>query len=543
MQLGCPSRSSGLVRTLVCLASLAVAGACRADEYEAFCWEKSPIAPTEHVYPLVLVDPWTDITQAAARLNSFPAGKRFVVLQHITDDLADNPADRVISRTWETRTRQIAVPAPSKASPPVRAAPVLASQGRAAGSAPSRPQAAAPAAAVTMTTITERVPVDRLTEFRGPWLDNGIRTVGDRVRILMQRLKAAGAQVDGFVLSNETHILAATFLERPGSLEAIERDPRWPALARSLGMPTIVSDMSWGSNTYFLWTERMSGRFDAAMNQAVFNPIRAAYPKAVVSNYCSGRMNAANAGPDLNGHFDRRLTAGFGTHDNFEFYGWLGFWRIEKTKGGLPADPGWIAFRVEMHKIRGMNASSSRPKHAWIGSRSWTGETWGPVAIASHPLWDELILQLGMHGVRQFLELTGDEAGRTLEQSLAQRPMDRLALDALMAELNGRVSGAGSGILVANQPSWDDRVIATGRRLADRVVWRFSFAEGVDSVRIRLSDGSEMEIVPEPGRRGAWFEHSLAVSVQLDASGRMPAMEIAESSRDTNPAAPGMGGA
>lgn len=212
------------------------------------------------------------------------------------------------------------------------------------------------------------------------------------------------------------------------------------------------------------------------------------------------------------------------------------------NRGSAPTQI-WLTFRVEMQEIRGMNASLSRPKHAWIGPRSWTGETWGPVAISSHALWNELILQLGMHGVRQFLELNGDEAGRTLEQNLVRRTMDCLALDALMAELSERAPGAGSGILVANQASWDDRVIATGRRLADRVVWRFSFAEGIDSVRIRLSDGSEKEIVPEPGRRGAWFEHPLAVSVQLDASGRMPAMEILESSDDTDPAVAGEGGA
>lgn len=530
MQPGCLARSRSAVRSFVCLASLALSAECAADEFEAFCWANHQVGPTTHVFPMVKIDPWTDVRQVAADLKAFPPGKRFVVLHGITDDMADNPADRVISRTWELRTRQVpvksvAATSAKSAKSSARPGPVLASQGRSSGSAQRTTASAAPAAA-TMTVVTERVPVDRLTEFRSPWLDNGIRTVRERVEALMQRLKAAGAEVDGFALSNETHIGAATFMERVGSLQAIERDPRWPALAQATGLPQVVSDMTWGSATYFLWTERMSGRFDAAMNQAVFAPIQLAYPKAVVSNYCSGRVTGAHASPDLSGHFDRRSTAGFGTHDNFEFYGWLGYWRIEKTRGQQAVDLPWIAFRVEMHKIRGMNASSARPKHAWIGSRSWTGETWGPVAIASHPLWEELILQLGMHGVRQFLELSGDDAARTLDQNLSQRAVDRLALDRLMAELNERVSGSTGGILASRQPSWDDTVIATGRRLEDRVVWRFSFAEGIDAVKIRLSDGSEAEVRAEPGRRGAWFEHPLSVSVVLDPSGRRPAMQV-----------------
>ena len=526
-----------LVRSLVLLASFAAVAPAAADEFEAFTWARHHPASTEHVSPLIQIDPWTNLEEASARLKDLPAGKRFVVFYSVTDDMADHPLDRVVSRTWEVRTRLIPAPgtaiaalptAKTSASLPVasRGGPVNASKGRAPASAHKAIPSLVPVAeASRMITVSERVPVDRLTEFRGPWMDNGIRTVRARVSALMQRLKSMGTPIDGIVLSNETTLHAACFMERAGALASIERDPRWPALAASMGLPAAVSDMWWGTDKYFLWTERMAGRFDAAMNQAVFQPIREAYPSAVVSNYCSGRLLPQFASPDINGHFDRRQTFGFGTHDNFEFYGWLAHWRIEKARGTGPVDPAWLAFRVEMHKIRGMNASSQRPKHAWIAQRSWQGEWWGPVAFDSDPLWDETVLQLGMHGVRQFFELSMEDFSTTREANLERRTIDRGALNSLLAELNARVSGSSAGVLTAAQPSWNDRVLATGRRLGDRVVWRFSFAPGVDAVRVRLSDGSEVTIAAEEGRRGAWFEHPCDVQLELDPTGRMPVAE------------------
>jgi hypothetical protein len=69
-------------------------------------------------------------------------------------------------------------------------------------------------------------------------------------------------------------------------------------------------------------------------------------------------------------------------------------------------------------------------------------------------------------------------------------------------------------------------VIATGRKVGDRVVWRFSFAPGIDAVNVRLSDGTEATVVAEEGRRGAWFEHPASVRLQLDPTGRLPLLEL-----------------
>jgi hypothetical protein len=524
-------------RAFAVIAAILIPGLpAQADEFEAFTWARHHPASTDHVSPLIQIDPWTNLQEASAQLKQLPSGKRFIVFHSITDGMADHPLDRVISRTWETRTRQVPAPAAPAAAATTAARPAVAARGSAVNASKGRAPASAAArvapapapapAASRMVTVTERVPVDRLTAFRGPWMDNGIQAVRARVLALMQQLKSMGTPVDGIVLSNETTLHAACFMECAGSLAAIERDPRWPALASSMGLPAVVSDMWWGTEKYFLWTERMAGRFDAAMNQAVFAPIRAVYPNAVVSNYCSGRQAREFASPDVNGHLDRRQTAGFGSHDNFEFYGWSAQRRIDIARGAEPADDAWAVFRVEMHKIRGMNASSSRPKHAWIAQRSWEGEWYWPVRFESTPIWDELVLQLGMHGVRQFLELSIEDFSVSREANLARRAEDREVLDDLLGELNERVSGSSEGVFTASQPSWNDQVIATGRRVGDRVVWRFSFAPGTDAVRVELQDGTEAVITAEEGRRGAWFEHGAATGLVTDATGRRPKTEI-----------------
>ena len=531
MQLGSQFRSLRRSVQAASFSAFALAGACLATgDFQAFTWARNHPASTEHVTGMVQVDPWCNLEDVAQRLKALPAGKRFIVFWWMTDDMCDNPADRCVERVWETRTRTVPNPTTGSATKPAATSarasgPTLASAGRAPGSASASVSASA-SRSTALVPVTERVQVDRPTAFRGPWIDRGVQTVRARVSAAMQRLRQLGAPVDGVAVDNETTLHAASFLGRDGALAAIQADPRWPALAKSMGLPVQITTMSWGSDLYFLWTERMAGRFDAAMNQAVFQPIRAAYPNALVSNYCSNRVSAAFASPDVNGHLDRRSTAGFGTHDNHEFYGWSAPAKIARFAGIDPVDQSWLSFRAEVHRIRGMNASSARAKSAWIAARSWPGESWGPVAFAGTAMWDELVLQLGMHGVRQFLEFSPEAAGVSAQDNLVQRAADRAALDALLAELDDTVGGAGTGFLTSQQPSWNDRVIATGRVVGDRVVWRFSFAEGVKGVTVTMDDGTQVYLSPDEDRRGTWFSHSSTRSLRTEAAGARLVMAL-----------------
>jgi hypothetical protein len=144
-------------------------------------------------------------------------------------------------------------------------------------------------------------------------------------------------------------------------------------------------------------------------------------------------------------------------------------------------------------------------------------------------MWDELVIQLGMHGVSQFFELSIEDFGISRERNLEIRAADRAALNSVMSELNERLANVSmTAVLSASQPSWQDQVIATGRRAGQQVIWRFSFAPGVDAVKIRLTDGSELLIEAEEGRRGAWFQHHESIGIVTYARTRMPVVEIVE---------------
>jgi hypothetical protein len=532
-----PARSLAACTALSFAASLlSHASQALGQHFEAFSWANQHPASTERVHPLVQVSPWSDLADVAQQLKALPEGKRFVVFFHVAEPLADHPSDRCRQVTWQTRTRTLpaaehsgkptaaASRAPSAAASVRSAVPMASQVGRTAVSQRS----AAPPKAIA---VTERVRVETLTNFRGPWMDNGIAVVRERVDAIVRRLKALGAPVDGFTLSNETTLHAASFVGVPGCLAAIESDPRWPALADALRLPRSITGMNWGTPLYFMWTERMSGRFDAAMNAAVRDPILRAYPGAAICNYATGRMAAPFASPDINGHLDRRETVGFGTHDNADFYAWLAPGRIARARGDASVDEGWVAFRAEMHKLRGMMASSPRPIHAWVARRSWQGESWGRIPIASSPMWDELVLQLGMHGVQRFFELSIEDYSTSREANLAQRVVDRQALDDLLRELEHFAGGASGPVLGASQPSWNDRVLATGRRFGDRIVWRISFAEGIDSIRVALADGSEAVIEREPGRCGAWFEQDASTRRPSEGTRGLPFLEIIDADR------------
>jgi len=496
--------------------------------FQAFSWSRNHPASTPNVLPLNELSPWTDIPALAAKLKALPAGRRWIILYCVTDKMADNPADRCMRRTTKLVTSYVTVP------PPPAARPVLAKASTrrvqlARTVAPAKP------VAPTVVPVTSAVNVDTPTVFRGPWMDAGINATKSSVTLLLTALRAAGAEPDGIVVDNETDLGAAFIVGAPGSAAAIQGDPRWPALASATGLPLTLTGMNWGTDLYFNWTDKMSGRFDAALNQAVFEPAKAIFPKASVSNYNSGPISRANAWPDINGHIDRKTTPGFGTHDTSEFYGWLAAGRVSKVKGTQSVSDAWMAFRLEVFKARGMIASSSRPRQAWIASKSWPGETWGKVAFASNPLWDEMILQLGMHGFNTFLEFSPSDPSKTVEQNTANTVLDRAALDAALGELNDVAGNAGGAPILASQPAWDDRVIATGRRLnggqvargqASPTLWRFSFSENVNSVVLRFTDGTTTKIGPEDGRRGCWYVQPADKTFALDASGRLPEMAI-----------------
>lgn len=499
------------VLAVLLVVALAVGEVSASDRYSAQSWIHVRGVDgrwaTPNVSTMVEIAPWTSIAEAARRLNDLPPGDRWVMLFIVTDDMADNPKDRCINRTVELRTTFV--------QPPMSQSARLARAVNKARNITTPLPALVP--------VTRRVSVNRLTEFRGPWISNGVAEVRKRIGSTMAALKAAGAQIDGVVVDNETTLDAAHFMGCPGALQAIQADPRWRGLATSLGLPATITDMTWGSNLYFTWTDIMSDRFDAALNTAIFQPVRALYPRAVVSNYCSGTIKATSAWPDINGHYDVRTTRGFGSHDTHEFYGWLAPGRVGKVAGAPSVSPSWMALRLEIYKVRGMMNSSSRPKQAWIASKSWKGETWGRVPLANTPMWDELVIQLAMNGIDKFLHFSPYlpvSPSEEMEALIATIAKDHEDLDRVLQMLNTTAREATGATLILAQPSWNDRVIASGRRVGANILWRFSFDEGVEAIEVEFTDGSKNLVRPEPGSCGTWFTHPAGRALKLNPDGK-----------------------
>ena len=526
-------RTVSILRRIIGLAATFVAmGAApqaRAEDgrFEAFSWVHVPNhvgrQSTSNLTTMVEIAPWTSLVDAARQLNSLPPGNRWAMLFIVTDDMASHPSDRCRRQTYELRTSMVAITPAATAAAPTRAPAIPKKVGKSASPAQTQ-----------LVPVTRRVAIQTATEHRGPWMENGVIATHARIDSIMRGLKAAGAQIDGVIVDNETTLDATHFMGTHGALAAVQGDPRWPNLARQLGLPVDISGMRWGNALYFAWTREMSRRFDAALNEAVYRPIRAAYPGAIVSNYCSGRVSSAFAWPDINGHFDARSTHGFGSHDSHEFYGWNAPGRLSQIAPYAQESLQWIAFRLEVFKIRGMNASSSRPKHAWIAAKSWGGEQWGRVSLQGHPMWDELIFQLAMNGVEDFLHFSPylpASPGSPSADFLKQIDADHRTIDTVLQEVNDVLRGPRGRSLVSVQPTWTDRVIASGIRVGAEVVWRCSFSDEVEAVTLRFTDGTSVRIVREPGQCGAWFRHPADRQIITGLNG-MPLLNL-------TPAAPG----
>jgi hypothetical protein len=498
-------------RTLLPAVSAAILGlsaAAVAGPFHSYTWGASDPSDTPNLSPMVWVTRDSNLDTLAQQIMARPVGSRWLLMFGFVNDLADNPADRCIQRTTTTTTTYQTKYVTSGTG---KKRKIIATQ-------------------VPVTTTSN---VDTLTTQRGPWMDSGIVAVQSRMQSLVSGLKLRGVQVDGFVFDNETTLHATHFLSVPGAFATIQADPRWPTLSAKLGLPLDISSLSvmyWGSPLYYQWIEVMAGRFDGAMNFAVYGPIKASYPNAVVSNYQSAPVTAGHESPDSTGKLDRYATPGFGTHDTGEFYGCLTQMSIDASSASpypVAGDP-WVALRLQVHKIRGIRASDPRPKQAWVANRSW-GDLWTDgayVALASNPYWDEMVLQLGMSGVSTFLDWNSDAWQSGVDPTLYNPRADRVVLDGLLGTLNRVVGAASGGIISLAQPSWSDRVIASGRQVGDSMVWRFSFDEGIPGVTVSFSDGSTAVVSPEAGSHGAWLTYPASKSIVMDPAGAMPRMSV-----------------
>jgi hypothetical protein len=376
------------------------------------------------------------------------------------------------------------------------------------------------------------------TAFMSPWLTNGIEATRQKVHDYLTAFVNAGGSVDGIVMDNEVTIVAGFFLANGNPhWEAIMADPRFPQLEAELGFSDL-RQIRWGNPEYVRFNQVMGAWFDAALDAAVYQTVREFFPSAQFSNYDSFKCTDQNAFPEISGFREVRDSHGLGTHDCRPYYGRATV-QMQNTAFDGRNKIGFSPFGsllFETMAIRGLTNSSARPSHAWVAARSWTGdEGWAPTPFAGSSHWDELVLQLAMHEVDGFLYWTNvglaylvyDNNPNIMPKNLANNTVeDQRALNGLLRELN-EVLGPDAAARVAMElPDWEDRVIATGRQVGDEVVWRFSFPDGVDRAKVFFTDGTQIIVQSETGRRGCWFSHRTNKLLLLDPDRSAPAIEV-----------------
>ena len=410
--------------------------------------------------------------RAAEQLNALPPGQRVMLLWDMTTDIVGNPADDLL-------------PAPGQ----VATARIL-----------------------------------------SPWIDNATTIVRDRMIGFMNAFAAAGGQVDAILVDNETDFRWGNQFGSPDQVLAIEADPRFQALASELGFNDL--DQIQGLNEqYQRWNAVMSRHFDAALQFAVYEPIKAKFPNCVVSNYECFQVLPDRSTPWCTGTPDTRYSDGFGTHDTHCYYGLISANLATKkldAQNPIGQDP-FAGFRLQIHRWRATDFGSPRPMQAWISPKHNHPSLYDPtvaLTLNGSPYYDETLLHLGAGGCDTFLYWNPSAYNETMIPAEWNRMDDQLTVDACLRELSEIYGQAPGATIPLEGPGWGDRVIATGRAVADRMVWRFTFAPGITGVTVRFTDGTTQTISAEANRPGAWFSHPANMQFVHNSTNTAPEMTI-----------------
>ena len=366
-----------------------------------------------------------------------------------------------------------------------------------------------------------------------PWMDVGTATVRARMTAFMTAFVNAGGTLDAVLVDNELDLKWGDRYFSPGQFAAIENDPRFPELAAELGFNDL--DLIQHLNPQNIrWNEVMGGRFDAALQTAVYDPIRARFPASVVSNYESYAANSNNPTPWIIGTPDLRKSSGFGTHDTHSYYGLISDFLGENRNFGGQAigrDP-FAGFRLQVNRWRSCDLATTRPMQAWIAPANNPAHQYPSnvaLTLTNSPYYDEMLLQLGVSGCETFLYWNPCAWGADMNPAEWNTTADQRRLDSSLKELNEVLGQAPGTVVPTRGPAFGDLVVASGRQVGDRMVWRFTFSPSVNAVVVKFTDGSTARVTKEANRPGAWFSYPASLTIVMNSSSSAPDMVIAAS--------------
>ena len=477
------------------LALKALPAVTETAKFKAWTWAPVDRAATDFQVATIWVamaGGWcqSDPRDVARQLNEQPVGQRVLFLWDMTSDIASNPGDNINVM-----------------------------QGGTIKSMPS------------------------------PWMDVGTDMVRQRISSFITAFVNAGGKLDAVLVDNEPSLRwSSGRFNAPEQIVAIEADARFPQLAAELGFnhleqlnvaPAFDAALQ---SLEVRWDEVMGGRFDAALQSAVFEPIRAAFPNAVVSNYESFSVNGSNPTPWCTGAPDLRQSAGFGTHDTHSYYGLISNFLAVNTKyGGAIGGDAYSGFRLQVNRWRACDLATTRPMQAWIAPANnpsaYTTETgikqqYDPnvaLTLTNNSYYDEMLLQLGVSGCDTYLFWNPIAYCCGMDPAVWNKLDDQRRVDSCLRELNQMLGQTLGAVVLMRGPTFNDLVVASGRQVGDRMVWRFTFSPGINSVIVKFTDGSTATVTKDANRPGAWFSYPANMTIRMNAANSAPEMVVGPS--------------
>jgi hypothetical protein len=311
------------------------------------------------------------------------------------------------------------------------------------------------------------------TAYRSIWWDHGVENVRARFDAFFKAFKEAGGQVDVFPLDYEDGVTNWHLGSDPAHFSAIQNDPRFPEVAKILGLEDLgtVAKVQ-GSQNYLKWNALMSERRAADLNRAVYEPIRKYFPNVKFSNYGDFHTSPKIEVPEINNHKAYLFGMGthVGTHQSSDLYGMNG--QINKCK--LDGDNVYEAtpfnmFRYEMNRMRSMAASSSIPIHPWVAHK-----TFGESPFKDSDYYQESLFHIGLTGADAFLLWNPRLWSKNQKpEDWGNEETDRLASD-LLRQLDGLVGVSGRKTLTTAFIPWISDYVLSGMNAGERSIWRFT---------------------------------------------------------------------
>jgi hypothetical protein len=366
-----------------------------------------------------------------------------------------------------------------------------------------------------------RAPDGRPTDQHGVWPERGIRQVQERCETYFRRIQLAGVSPDVVAVDyEENYSWQGITAHGPKRAQAIAADPRFRALSEKIGFSDLTKPF-YENREYKQWNSELSKVFDAALEEALFEPLRRCFPEVECSNYGSYTITRPNMVPHFADETILRESPGCGTHQSADFFGMLGGFELRKvpTAGGGDRQlgfNGYTALLLSVNQIRAMRRSSPRPVQPWIASCNYDQDYEGygrRSGVRNTPYYDELIRHLVLHDCDRILLWNPVAFLPQHRNEDWNRPEDALRVDRVAGDLDARLAGTWSGTATLAPVPWESPVCATGLNVGDRTIWRLSLAPGMKSARISIG-GEETTIAPADGEAGAWLTTARGIDIR-----------------------------